>query len=189
MGYDEPMAAQSTLPIYRLDVDTYNRMVDSGALEDLPIELLEGLLVEKPMKSAGHVRIVTTLMRHIATEPRWWMQVQDPIELRPNSEPEPDIVVADHAPPIGEHLRGALLVVEVAVSSQMIDRNVKAALYARGDITTYWIVDVHFRIVEVRTQPGPEGYGRCETYREGDVVPSPLEGVTDLDVSALLADV
>lgn len=185
------MAVQptTTLPIHRLDVDTYNLMVASGALDDLPVELLEGLLIEMPMKSPAHVRVVTRLMRHIAAEPRWWMQVQDPIELRPNSVPEPDIVVVDQEPPAGEHLRGALLVVEVAVSSQMIDRNVKAALYARGDIPTYWIVDVPSRIVEVRSQPGPGGYDHCETYREGDVVPSPLPGVADLDVTTLLADV
>jgi Uma2 family endonuclease len=71
----------------------------------------------------------------------------------------------------------------------MIDRNLKADRYAQADIPTYWLVDVPGRAVEVRTSPGPRGYERCETYREGGVVPSPLDGVDELDVSVLLAAV
>jgi hypothetical protein len=42
------------------------------------------------------------------------------------------------------------------------------------------------RTVEVRTDPGPEGYRRCEIYKAGDRVPSPTEGVAELDVAELL---
>jgi len=31
------------LPIHRLDIETYGQMVDCGALEDQPVELLDGL--------------------------------------------------------------------------------------------------------------------------------------------------
>jgi hypothetical protein len=37
----------SSLPLYRLDVDTYSRLVDAGALEGVEVELLDGLLVNK----------------------------------------------------------------------------------------------------------------------------------------------
>jgi hypothetical protein len=50
-------------------------------------------------------------------------------------------------------------------------------------------VDVPGRAVEVRTRPGAHGYEHCETYREGSVVPSPLDDVEDLDVPALLVGV
>jgi Uma2 family endonuclease len=176
-------------PIHRIDVGTYHRMVASGALEGLRIELLDGLLVEMSPKSPDHVVVVTTLMRYFAHEPRWWTQVQDPIEAAFDCEPEPDLVVASHRPPPGRHLRTALLVVEVAVSSHRLDRGRKAALYAAADIPTYWLVDVPGRTVEIRTEPGSNGYTRCEIYREGSVVPSPLDGVEDLDITALLADV
>jgi Uma2 family endonuclease len=176
-------------PIHRIDVGAYNRMVLTGALEGLHIELLDGLLVEMSPISPAHTVIVTLLMRHFAATPQWWMQVQSPVEVRPNSEPEPDLLVAAHRPPPGEHLHGALLVVEVAVSSHRRDRGRKATLFAEAEIPTYWLVDVPGRAVEVRTRPGPHGYARCETYREGEVVPSPLDGVDDLDVTVLLADV
>lgn len=180
----------SALQLHRLDVDTYDRMVESGALEGLRIELLEGLLVEKSMISPDHDAVVTWLMRHIAMNPRWWMKVQGPIKIPEHSEPEPDILVSKRKPPRGKHLQTAEFVIEVAVSSQMVDRNVKAPLYARAGIPTYWLVDVTRRTVEVRTDPGPDGYAKCETYIEGRdrVLPCPLEGVADIDMAELFED-
>jgi Uma2 family endonuclease len=176
-------------PIHRIDVETYNRMVLTGALEGLHIELLDGLLVEMSPISPGHTVVVTRLMRHFALAPRWWTQVQSPVEIQPRSEPEPDLLVAAHEPPPGQHLRGALLAVEVTVSSHRADRGRKAALYSGAGIPTYWLVDVPGRAIELRTAPGPGGYAQCEIYPEGSVVPSPLGGVDDLDVAALLADI
>ena len=175
-------------PIHRIDVDTYNRMVLSGALEGLHIELLDGLLVEMSPISPAHTVAVTRLMRHFAAAPQWWTQVQSPVEVRPHSEPEPDLLVAASEPPPGQHLRSALLAIEVAVSSHRADRGRKATLFSEANIPTYWLVDVPGRAVEVRTQPGPHGYERCDTHHEGSVVPTPLDGVDGLDVSALLAD-
>jgi Uma2 family endonuclease len=187
------MATQpaTALPVHRLDLDKYNRMVASGALDGLPVELLDGIVVDMSPQSTDHSLVVSRLLRHFAAAPRWWMQVQAPIEVPPDSEPEPDLALAAHEPPTGQHLRSVLLVVEVAVSSHVIDRNVKARLYACAPISVYWLVDVPGRTVEVRTRPGPDGYGygHCEPYREGSLVPSPLEGVEDLDIAALLADV
>lgn len=179
--------SQTTPPLHRLDVETYNRIVASGALEGQRVELLDGLIVEMSPQSPAHSIVITRLMRHFATEPRWWTQVQAPLEVRPDSEPEPDLAVLDAEPSADEHPRTALLVIEVAVSSLLVDRNVKAARYAQAGIPTYWLVDVRARAVEVRTLPGDDGYGACETYREGALVPSPLQGVADLDVAALLA--
>jgi Uma2 family endonuclease len=175
-------------PIHRLDVGTYNRMVDTGVFEGRRIELLDGLLVEMSPKSASHILVVGLLIRHFAVAPRWWLQVQDPIEAAFDCEPEPDLLLSDHEPPRGRLLHTARLVVEVAVSSHWLDRGRKAALYAGADIPSYWLVDVPGRAVEVRTQPGPDGYRQCEIYREGDIVPCPLEGVENLDVAALLSD-
>jgi Uma2 family endonuclease len=176
-------------PIHRIDVATYNRMVLTGALEGLRIELLDGLLVEMSPISPAHTVLVTRLMRHFAAAPRWWTQVQSPVEVPPRAEPEPDLLIAAHEPPPGRHLRKALLVIEVAVSSHRADRGQKAAVYSDAGIPGYWLVDVPGRAVEVRTRPGSDGYGHCQIYQEGSVVPSLLDGVDDLDIAVLLADV
>jgi Uma2 family endonuclease len=176
-------------PVHRIDVETYNRMVLTGALEGLRIELLDGLLVEMSPISPAHTAVVTRLMRHFAAAPQWWTQVQSPVEIRPNSEPEPDLLVAESEPPPGRHLRSALLAVEVAVSSHRADRGRKATLFSEAGIPEYWLVDVPGRAVEIRTRPGRDGYARCETYSEGARVPAPLADVEDLDVATLLRDV
>ncbi len=179
--------AESTipLPIHRLDVDTYNRIVASGALEGQRVELLDGVLVQMSPQSPAHSLVITMLMRHFAAAPRWWTQVQMPLEVRPDSEPEPDLAVFAERPEPGRHHHTALLAVEVAVSSQMIDRNVKAAKYARADIPTYWLIDVPARTVEVYTRPSERGYDRCQSYGADATLPCELDDVPDIDLAAL----
>ncbi len=179
----------TTLPVHRIDVDTYDRIVESGALDGHPVELLDGVLVEVSPQSPAHAAIIEQLQRHLASDPRLRVRVQSPLRVPPGSEPEPDVALLAERPPLGAHPSTALLVVEVSVSTHMIDRNVKTVQYARARVPTYWLVDVPGRAVEVRTQPGPHGYERCEIYREGSVVPAPLEGVDELDVAVLLSAV
>jgi Uma2 family endonuclease len=179
-------ATAPSLPIHRLDVETYNQMVASGALEGEPVELLEGLLVEvMSPQSPAHAAVIEELERHFASaEAR--LRTQLPLEVLPDSEPEPDLALVAEKPPPGRHPRTALLVVEVAVTSHEADRGVKAKQYATASVPTYWLIDVPGKAVEVRSDPGPAGYGRCEIYKVGDRVPSPAEGVAELDVGALL---
>jgi Uma2 family endonuclease len=174
--------------IHRLDTETYNRMVDTGALEGEPVELLNGLLVEMSPQGESHVIVIMRLTRHFRTAEAWLM-VQLPLEAKPSSEPEPDLALVQEGDLSSEHHpREALLTVEVAVSSHEQDRGKKAHIYARKGVPTYWLVDVPGRTVEVRTDPGPKGYAHCKVYGIGASVPSPAEGVEDLDVAALLED-
>jgi Uma2 family endonuclease len=179
-------ATAPSLPIHRLDVDAYDQMVASGALEGEPVELLEGLLVEvMSPQSPAHAAAIERLTRHLGAA-RARLRVQLPLAVPPDSEPEPDLALVEEKPSPGSHPRTALLVVEVSFSSPQIDRGVKAGLYARAGVPTYWLIDVLGKAVEVRSDPGSEGYGRCDVYKVGDRVPSPAEGMAELDVGALL---
>lgn len=193
--YNEPMAAAGTatatiagsataLPIHRLDAHTYDRIVASGALEGEHVELLDGLVVEMSPQGPAHTDAIMLLTRHLAKAEAWLM-VQLPLQVAPDSEPEPDLALVQQRPANGEHVRSALLVVEVAVTSQMIDRNVKAAKYAAAQIPVYWLVDVPARAVEVWTGPRRDGYTHCEIYTMPATVPSPLDGVDELPLTAL----
>jgi Uma2 family endonuclease len=173
-------------PIHRLDTATYNRMVATGALDGEKVELLEGLLVAVSPHSPEHARVIEELAARLASA-RARLRVQLPLEPRPGSEPEPDLALMEQPPPPHEHPRTLLLAVEVAVSSHRMDRGVKAGLYAGAGVPTYWLVDVPGRAVEVSSDPGPKGYGRCEVYGIGAHVPSPAEGMPDLDVASLFA--
>jgi hypothetical protein len=98
----------------------------------------------------------------------------------------PDLALVEGRSP-GCHPSTSLLVVEVPASSHAVDRGVKSSLYAKAGIPIYWLVDVPGRSVEVRTDPGPDGYRACETYGVGASVPTPIAGVADLDVGSLFA--
>jgi Uma2 family endonuclease len=177
------------LPVYRLSVDTYNDIVESGALDGQLVELVEGLIVDMMSPHSGsHATVVRRLERHFATVDGW-AQVQLPLEVVPDSMPEPDLALLAEEPPPGCHPRTALLTIEVAVSSHRFDCCAKARMYARAGVRAYWLVDVPGRAIEVRTEPGPDGYGCCEVFREGATVPSPVSGAGNLDVAALLAGV
>jgi Uma2 family endonuclease len=142
--------------------------------EDVRIELIEGLLVQKMTRSPEHEYMITKL--HELLVPlaggQWIIRTQSAITLR-GSEPEPDLVLADgpienyeHRHPRGRDIG---LIVEVADSSLAFDRGRKHRLYARTEIPVYWIVNLVDRQVEVYTEPTA---GRSPTYRKHvDLVP------------------
>lgn len=177
-------ALAPSLPLHRLDVDVYGQMVASGALEGEPVELLEGMLAEMSPQDPDHATIIERLTRHFArAEAR--LRVQLPLEVPPDSMPEPDLALVAEKPTPSRHPRTALLVVELAVSSHKVDRGVKAALYARAGVPTYWLIDLPGKRVEARADPAPDGYRGCDRYEAGASVPSPTAGVEPLDVAAL----
>lgn len=184
------MVASSTTvpPLHRLDLETYEHMVASGALEGEHVELLDGLVVEMSPQSPSHAAVLEALVDHFALSAAR-VRVQSPLRIPPNCEPEPDIALLAQRPPAGTHPSTALVVVEVAVTSHRLDRGRKADLYAGANVPTYWLVDVPGRAIEVRTRPGADGYRSCEIYGEGSIVASPLDGLNDLDVGVLLADI
>lgn len=174
--------------VHRFDVGTFERMVATGEFEEQPIELLEGLLVEVSPHGAEHARVLRRLTRYLANA-QACLGVQVPLEVEWGSLPEPDLTLTESEPPRGRHPRTAMLAVEVAVTSQERDRGTKAVMYAQAAVPVYWLVDVPAKTVEVRSEPGPGGYSRCEIYRPGARVRSPAEGVGELDVAALFEGV
>lgn len=66
----------------------------------------------------------------------------------------------------------ALLIVEVSRSSIRKDRTVKQALYAEIGVPEYWLIDITkgVPVVEVYTDPTPQGYATMTTLRDGDVL-------------------
>jgi Uma2 family endonuclease len=151
---------QPPLTIRRWKRVEYARLVELGAFEREPIELVGGqLIVAEPQSTyhAGGVRAVDYALRAVLP-PGWIVSVQSPVSLDDESEPEPDLVVvpgrlADywHA-----HPTRPALAVEVAESSLAFDRRDKGSLYARAGIQDYWIVNLVNRVLEVYRNPGPE---------------------------------
>lgn len=124
-----------------LSVAAYEWMTDKGLVSG-QTELIHGIVLEKMGKSPLHAQITDRLFKLIflAVGDAAWVRCEAPVVLA-DSRPEPDVSVvagkdSDYA---SQHPRGALLVVEVAVSSEAIDRAMALA-YAAGGVAEYWLV-------------------------------------------------
>ena len=88
----------------------------------------------------------------------------------------------DHATP-----EDVFLVIEVAESTIRLDTVVKAAIYAEGGITDYWVVDIASRVVHVHRQIAQSKYLSISMSRLGEKL-SPLAfRQAELDIERLFA--
>lgn len=170
---DSPEIRQRTL---RLSVDQYHKMCESGIIDERT-ELLSGIVVAKMGKSPIHTWSVRFLLDWL--EPQidelHHVRQEQPLTLV-DSEPEPDLAVVAGTPDDFrlEHPNSALLVVEVAVSSEDVDRQ-KAVMYASARIAEYWIVFPEHGIVTVHTQPSETGYSQIvEHTANAELTPSSI---------------
>jgi Uma2 family endonuclease len=179
------------ISLARLSVAQYHRMIETGVLvEGEPLELYEGVLVEKMTEGPAHsfriTKIAQLLIRAIG-DTAWQVRVQHPVSTT-DSEPEPDIaIVADldysqcHPGPAE-----TAVVIEVAGSSLARDRSTKQRIYARAGIPRYIIVNLADETVEVYSAPTAENdphYRRHETIAAGMIDLGPVA----VDAAALLA--
>ena len=184
--------------IWRLSVDQYHDMMRMGILtEDDLVELLDGWLVTKMVKSPQH-SLATQLARDVIAlmlPTTWFINVQEPITTA-DSEPEPDIAIVrgqrrdytDHHP----HGEDVALVLEVSDATLRRDRTLKQKLYARAGVPTYWILNLAEQRLEIHSQPvGSDeaaDYQQHKTYSAQEQVTVMIEGqaVGQIKVSDLL---
>lgn len=166
--------------VYRFTVDQYHRMIEADILTSSdPVELLEGRIVFKMPKNPPHDGAIGTLTKLLARmlPEEWMVRIQSAITLR-DSEPEPDLSIVRGPDQIyhSRHPRpdDTALLIEVAESSLIVDREYKGMLYARARISEYWIVNLVDAQVEVYMEPRggkTPAYRQQQVYRKGDEVP------------------
>ena len=150
----------------------YDRLVELGLFQGERIELLRGVLVKMLPQRPPHASTVQKLNGLLAArlQERFGLRIRCPLALSDDSEPEPDVAIVSPGDYDTEHPRTALLVIEVADSSQPIDRGIKLTIYAEADVPEYWIVDLVQMTVDVHTQPKRGRYTNLRTFRDGDVL-------------------
>lgn len=170
--------------IWRMPIERYHEMVQSGALgpEDR-LELLEGVLVEKMSKNPPHVysaKALTRVLNRLVPE-GWHVTTQDPVTLA-DSEPEPDLMVVrgDGREYLHRHPQGSEigLVVEVADSSLRRDQVIKKRIYARAGIPVYWLIDLTARRIEVYGDPQGADYASRQLLDPSQELTFSLDGHT-----------
>jgi Uma2 family endonuclease len=119
------------------------------------------------------------------------LDVQNPIQIRPCGQPQPDLVVlrprADDYTTSHPTAADVLLLIEIADSSLAHDRVRKGAVYAQAGIADYWILNLVDATLMVYRRP-VDGTYRSEQVlgREDSVQPLAFPDVT-IAVSEILA--
>jgi len=140
--------------VSRISVEDYHKQPERNE-NGKRTELIRGIVIEKMSKSPLHKtigsRLYRIVLRHVGSGYCAWKD--EPLTFV-DSEPEPDISIVRGAEPDFErvHASTAALVVEVAVSSVRLDREL-AALYAEAGVEEYWIVLAREKAVEIYRRP------------------------------------
>lgn len=173
-------------PLWRLSVEQYHDMIAKGILDGGdPVELLEGLLVQKMPKKPRHSFINQKLKDYftLVLPSGFFANAQEPVTTS-DSEPEPDISIIrgtresfrDRHPQAEE----IVAVIEVSDTTLQRDRGIKKRLYARANIPQYWIVNLPERQVEVYLDPDPNltdpDFRQRRDYHVGDELSLLCEG-------------
>ena len=170
----DPAVRQTTIRTFSLE--EYHWLIEHGFFhEDERVELIQGILHQMSPKGLRHAACLTRGLRifNAALSDRACVRAQDPITLPgSNSEPEPDLVVAqrredDYAShhPLPANV---LLVIEIANSSLDYDRRVKVPLYAAAGISEYWLVNLQEDKIEVYREPTTPALG-TPYYRQRQI--------------------
>jgi Uma2 family endonuclease len=134
-------------------------MAEVGILRpDERVELIDGEIIDMPPVGSVHAGTVDQMAKILgdALGGRAIVRAQNPISLDDHSEPEPDIALLRRRDDFYKSAHptpdDVLLVVEIADSSLLFDRNVKIPLYARHGIVEVWLVDVRgWRVTRCRS--------------------------------------
>src|SRR5262249_1379709 len=149
---------------------------------DERIELLEGGLVTMSPQGDGHMAVIRKLNYKLqpALVGRAIVQVQGPLAVSDDSEPEPDIALV-RVEEDDKHPTTSYLIIEVADDSLSKDRKIKARLYAAAGVPEYWIVNLKDDVLEVMRAPRGKAYSERRELRRGDSIA--IERFSDVVVS------
>ena len=160
----------------KFTVNEYHRLIDGGFFaKNERVELIRGEIIKMSPKRTPHsvcnyllLKTLTILLEDLAI-----VRGQEPIFIPPNSEPEPDIVIAVNQDDsyLSSHPTPAdvLLVIEISDSTLQYDRETKLPLYAEAGINNYWIINLRDRHLEAYTQSFSDAKGKF-AYRSKQIV-------------------
>lgn len=179
-------ATEGRAIVHPWTVDLYHRAIAEGWLEEgTAFELLDGFIVRKDRATAGE-DLVTIGDRHRLAVQRLvklaarfeplghTLQVQQPVQLPPTNEPEPDgSVIRGSDDDYRDGPPGAAsvtCVIEVADNSLARDLGVKLQMYARAGIEQYVVVDLVHDVVLDHRRPSGDEYQELASLRASDDV-------------------
>jgi len=183
-----------TVTLAKWTIEDYHRIIEAGILDDRPVELLNGEIVEMVPEGIPHSASSTDSRDYLirVLGDRAIVREGHPITIpESHSEPEPDLAIVEpKSEEYWEHHpypENIFWLIEFSHSSLSKDLNEKAAIYARAGIREYWVVDLRrIAVVVMRDPDGESGtYGSQITISEGTIRPIAFPDV-EIDLSRIL---
>ena len=178
----------------KLSADQFERMGQTGILgPDARVELIDGEMIEMPPIGSRHAAAVDFLSMHFARAvgDAALVRTQNPLRLADDSEPQPDLMLlrpsADRYRSAHPRPEDVLLLIEVADTTLVFDRETKLPLYARRGVPEVWILDLDAKQFEIYREPRGGSYHRKLERRESEsIAPAALPTAT-LQIGAVFA--
>lgn len=169
------------VPTYSFSIESYQKMADLGIIKpDVRVELIEGKIITRSAMRSPHaacVRRLADILRTLLGQ-NVMISEEKAISLGNNSAPEPDIAVVkfrdDYYEDRHPQPEDIFLLVEVSLTTQKYDRDVKIPLYASFNIPEVWIVDLEEQVIEVYEQPKGKEYRSKKIYGINEALQSSL---------------
>ena len=144
---------------HRFSVAEYYHLGELGLLNQRT-ELINGIITDMEPIGPWHadiVQILTHTFEQQAHE-RFSVRVQSPIDLGPESQPQPDLALCRPERYRDRHPGAAdiYLIVEVADTTLDFDLADKRALYAGLGIAEYWVINIQAKKLSRFIQGGVE---------------------------------
>jgi Uma2 family endonuclease len=178
---------------HRLTAAEYRHMGEAGVLRpDARVELIEGELIDMAPIGSRHAATVERLDDLLvqALAGRAMVRMQHPVVLDDHSVTQPDIAVVvrrdDYYTDSHPQPSDVLLLVEIADTTLVYDRDVKAPLYARSGMPELWIVDLVGRRVTRFSSPRDGVYTESVSARAGEFIGIGAFPDVRIDSSAIL---
>lgn len=158
---------------YKLTVDDFLRLDDTGVFGTRRTELLDGDIIIMNAEYRPHARIASQLgyriyraLEEIGSD---LYAMSASVALSDHDMPLPDIVLTRE--PEGEGpipFASVALILEVSSSTLQRDMGDKVAIYARGGVPEYWVVDVNARLIRQMWHPANGDYTQRREVAFGD---------------------
>lgn len=183
MGIQFPHDAGSSL--LRITAEQLEVMAARGAFDRLPrVELREGLLYQMNPRHFPHgaakmdvVFALSAAVAHLSLPVRVLSEVS--VRVSETEVPMPDVsLVQNGRYPAAVPVERVRLVVEISDATLADDLGRKRALYARGGIPEYWVVDLSARVIIQHWSPEGDAYAKSAVVPfGGDLVSATLSGL------------
>ncbi len=159
-------------------VEDYHRLIETGLLDDRPVELLNGEIIEMTPEREPHANSASEAGDYLRELLGGLAKVREghPITIpSSNSEPEPDLAIVrkrtegyrDRHP----YPADIFWLIEFSHSSLGKDLSPKAKAYAAAGIAEYWVVNLKALKLVVMRDPAEDGYRSQIAWTENTINP------------------